>query len=572
MKRGLKYLGILAMAAVACLGTQGVFAHCQNPDDAYPVNQCGGFAVFAPPPVDAGPVNYQAWWQLGFGNANLMRSADTAATHANNGVGFVAGGTCTGGDGVAGPPDPGTCTIGGLIGKACSLGVDCNGFIGNDNGRRTNPDPGSGVDFNGMQSGSVIGGPPGSLCWGGATSWGAFGVDGCGDNARTGVTADLNGSGSPCNGLKDDNTLNKYYGACNGLGTSTLAYQIDAPMGTLLKEQSNKYFALGFFATRSRNQDPTSVLQGDFAVEAIGEGATNRGDANTLPPPAPPGRFNIIPWQPIPQPNVSAVLSIPADPNSPRNVNLTWTGVRLVDDGSTRPSTDATLGGATGVGTRDQGPLVRYQAERATIGSTVPGTCTGAPPNGVCTAGDPQMIGNPCSTNAVCGAVCGPFAAVGSPTGTTSLSLTGATAIPANSCLRLRSTFGKAPNTTALTLANCSNGRCGDLGYDVASRITVIGGQLVASNATLTVAAKNKNAVTFEWNTTGETDLTGFEVVGKDANGKVHTLASANCKECVTGRGATYTLVVPSGDVKGAKSAQIKSLPSGTLSNEVTIK
>jgi len=576
MIKYLKFLGILAIVACASLATQNLFANCSPPDDAYAVDQCGGRAYFPAPPAGSGTVNYQAWWQIGFGNATSTRSTAAAGGHSPDGRGFVTGGACT----------AGTCTAG-LIGRTCTAVANCNGFIGNDNGFRTNPDPNSGSNFNGILDASQpeplgLGAPAGSICWGGAASWGAFGVDGCADNNRTGTTADIKcdstgagpscGPGPPyyesaCAGNKNDDSLNKYYGACNGLGNLSLFYQLDAPMGTLLKESNNKFFALGFFATQSRNGDASDLTQGKFDVAAIGNGADRKGDANPLPGQA--GKMNIIPWQPIPQPTVSAVLSNPLDPHSVRTVGMSWTAVRLVDDGSLRPSSDTTLGtGRTGVGVRNQGNLVRHVVEVSSGPLTNPGG--GVCSAGVCTAGGASQIGQPCTSNDYCGVDCGPFIALagGETTGTSLAGLS----VNEDRCLRMRTIFGLKPVTTVQSLANAQIGNNGDVGYDVVSKITVLGGNLVSEKATLNVAAKNKNAVLFEFTTTSELNVTSFEIVGRDANGKDNVIGKTNCKECNSGRGASYSVVLPNADVKGAKNAFVRTQPSGEVSNTLEIK
>ena len=542
MKPLLKVFAIAAL--VACAGlVVPVFANCQSPDGSYPVSQCGGPGWFASPPVGSGTPS-AAWWQLGFGNATRTRSVsnDPANGVAKDGTGFVSGGVCT----------SLVCTAG-LIGNACTVAGNCNGFIGNDNGLRS-MDPN--VSLSGLSTGAatgIAGMPADALCFDGANSWGASQVDGCADNARSGLTSgdvkcDSSGTGpacgpgppyyeTPCAGVKNDDSLNKYWGACKGLGVPTLEYQLDAPMGALLKESNNKFFALAFFANTSRAGDAADPGQGSFRLDSLGSGATNRGDANPLVP----GRFDIIPWQSIPQPVVTSALSVPSDPHSTRIVGMTWPAVRIVDDGSVRPSTDDTLGtGRTGVGVRDQGPLVRHLAEISSF-TVVGGNVT-----------------------------CGTFSllAGGETTGTSLAGLL----VPEDRCLRLRTAFGSKPASTVQSLANASVGNNGDVGYEVVSRNIILGGNLVSEKATLTVATKNKNAVSFEFTSASELNTTGFEIVGRDTSGKESVIGKVNCKECDSGRGASYSVVVPNADVKGAKTAYVRTQPSGEVSNTLEIK
>ncbi len=644
MRRGLKFLGILAVLACAGLANQSVFANCISPDSSYPINQCGRKTWFAPPPAGSGAVN-AVWWQLGFGNNQRSRTTASSGDIGSDGGAWVTtGGTCvtgacTNGICTTGPAvgtdcsangaiDCGRCTAG-TIGSRCTVPANCTGFIGNDSGLRVN-DPNSAfppIDLGPADAAGGAGGPAGSLCFGSSSNWGSLGSDGCADNKRTGTTqtvkpgvpgtcdmtdtcdtgagACVNAPGTPCavdadcfacvggptpgsvctddascssadticNGGKDDNHLNKYYGPCFLIGTSTLEYQLDAPMGTLLTETNKKFFALAFFASSSRNGDPNDFNPGDYKLDALGRGTTNRGDAN--PKPGDPNAADIIPWQPIPgpvtDPNFFASAVLAADPNSAM-LSMNWSGVRLVDDGSIRMSADGTLGGCTGVGARDCGPLVRYQVQRAPINSV--GVCVGGdgvaglPNPGTCVVG-----GGACSVPADCpvGPTCGNFN-IATPLFSTSGTSMPATTVLRDSCIRLRTIFGKVPATTVLTVeADARNGRLGDIGYQVDSGILQIGKTLVSANAVLKVAAKNKNAVLIEFDTTGELDVTRFDIVGKDAKGE-RVIGKVSCTECGTGRGAHYSTVIPAGDVRGAKSVLIVTQPSGARSNELPIE
>jgi len=646
MRRGLKFLAILAVLACAGLATQSVFANCQPPDGTLPINQCGRTAWFGAPPAPAemGDVN-AVWWQIGFGNNLRSRSNAVSGDVAADGgawlaatVGVCSAGACTNGTCTTGPfigancsangnLDCGVCTSG-AVGSKCTVALNCVGFIGNDSGLRIN-DPNAAFPPIDLVSATILGGPAGSLCFGSSSNWATAGSDGCADNERSlltdavkpgapgicnvvdvcdtgtstcalggndcsgggdadctqlfctggatpsgpcSVDADC-GTGAPgvCNESKNDNRLNKYYGPCQGQGTSTLEYQLDAPMGTLLTETNKKWFALAFFATSSRGGDPNDTAFGDYKLDAIGRApqSTNRGDPN--PDASKPGTFDIIPWQRIPgpqtDPNFVASTVLAVDPNNAL-LTASWSAVRLVDDGSIRPSTDNNLGGCTGVGARDCGTLVRYQLQRANVVTS--GTCiggdgvAGAPHPGTCSFG-----GGPCSVNSDCAGSCANFVNLGAAITGTSVS---AVSVARDSCVRLRTIFGKVPATAVLTAeADANNGRLGDLGYQVESGILLIGKSLVSSNAVLKVAAKNKNAVLIEFDTTGELDVTRFDIVGKDAKGE-RVIGQVSCTECGTGRGAHYSTVIPAGDVKGSKSVVIVTQPSGARSNELPIQ
>jgi len=649
MRRGFKFLAILAILASAGLAAQSAFASCVDPDGTDAIVQCGLRAWFNPPPAGSGAVK-GAWWQVGFGNAQRARSNLATTTEVGqDGSAWVASagtctvGTCTNGTCTTGPVigadcsangnlDCGQCATG-TVGSRCTVAGNCTGFIGNDSGLRVN-DPNAAfppIDLTPGDAPGGAGGPPGALCFGSTANWKTNGSDGCADNPRTGLTdaikpgvpgfcnvvdvcdtgtnlcaiggndcatngdADCTqlfctggltpggacsvdadcGTTPPtvCNGLKNDDRLNKYWGPCLGQGTSSLEYLTDAPMGALLTESNKKYFALDFFANTSRGGNASDDSLGDFSMDSIGRSpqVTNRGDANPIP--AKLGAFDIIPWQVIPgpgtDPNFVASATLAVDPNFAL-LTASWSAVRLVDDGSIRPTTDSTTlaSGCTGVGVRDCGALVRYVVQSATAVATT-GTCSGGdavpgyPNPGTC-SGDAR----PCSTNADC-QTCGAFSNVTG--GAVSVPSVSSLSIARDRCVRVRTIFGKVPATVTSSVTEASNGRMGDVGYQVDSGTLVLGKSLVSANAVLKVAAKNKNAVLIEFDTTGELDVTGFDTVGKDAKGE-RVIGQVSCTACSTGRGAHYSTVIPAGDVRGSKSVVIVTQPSGARSNELPIQ
>src|SRR5262249_13404317 len=161
-----------------------------------------------------------------------------------------------------------------------------------------------------------------------------------------------------------------------------------------------------------------------------------------------------------------------------------WTSPRFVQDNSARQCKTAantaacsTLGGATGVGVMDQGPLFHFQLESAPLDNAT--------------------------------LACGTFAPVGGAVNFPQTSLPPIT-VPPKTCVQMRTIFGRTPSAVqdktpcdattcpALALANwnlSSRGQLGDIGYSVVSKVTKVGGPLVSQKALLTVATKNKNVV-----------------------------------------------------------------------------
>ena len=250
--RWLRVLGVLGL--VAMFGAAGqVMANCQGAD-FYPVKQCatgaGTPAWFAPKPVDGGNVS-AAWWVLGAGNRIV--------TDPTLGV----SGAPVDGDGFVDLPVPGL-------------------FIGNDSGALgvgpATGDPNGGLDLIDAAVGTGSPLATGGLCFSAAATWALPFVDGCSDQNRTYGALGASGNVS-------DNYLNPYH--FGGAGTFTDAALVDAPMGVLLTETNNKYFAVAFFSSTDRGGDPNDIIDRGYDM-----GAIINGDPN---PVVPAGNNNIVP-------------------------------------------------------------------------------------------------------------------------------------------------------------------------------------------------------------------------------------------------------------------------------------
>ncbi|MGH9869491.1 MAG: putative metal-binding motif-containing protein [Candidatus Polarisedimenticolia bacterium] len=345
-----------------------------------PVFQCGFASWFLPPPGGSGAVS-AVWWQLGYGNGDVSNGAGTPADEEGTGM--------------------------------APAGV----FSGNDSG--LNVPFLSLADDQLPQYAPQI--PDGSLCMGYST-WADTGVDGCADVPRTTSVND------------NDNLLNPYWGIPYGPCPSpplcappyyTTAYQLDYPIAVLLRETTNRYFALVFVASRSRGHDGTDVSEGLYDLSEVTNGAPN---------PVFPARSNVIFWQPVPLPSVTGVTG---DPGPPWNVSLSWLNVKLVHDASTRPNARLVGAGlAGGVGVTEQGSLVRYRIETAPLAPGDPNAQT--------------LTWTPGAT----------FAAPAGVDVTAQIQIAGRTAV------RVRTLLGKTPRTTATSLSACRAGACGDLGFE----------------------------------------------------------------------------------------------------------
>jgi len=498
----LKFLGLAAVAVIAVGSAQTAFANCQG-EGPYEVRQCAKRTWFAPVPGAGNSIASVQWWAVGFGNPTSNQSS-SSGTVSPEGSGFLL------------TPLPGN-------------------FIGVDSGSL------SAAEMDLVEASTVpgVGGPVGSKCFSSASNWGTPGMDSCIDINRN----DTAGGG----GINvSDNYVNIYWDPGVGPGTQYFNHQLDPPMGVLAKDASGTRFALAFFASEPRGQSSTDVTAGQYNM-----GLLTNGDAG-------PTGSNVVGWQSIPEPNTSTVLSNPLDPNSARNVTMTWTAARVITDNSTRPCKQAdgvtpcsSLSGATGVGVNDQGALVHYEMESTPLnaGSNTCGTSWTVVPG--------TTVDHPATT-------------------------TTANGIAPNTCVRLRTRFGRNasdPCNAATTTCRdqrrlaAQTGAMGDVGYSVSSTARRIGGPAVSQNAVLKVAAKNKNMVTVTWETTSELSITGFDIVGIDAKGGKKVVASGvACKACTSGLGASYTELVPESKMTGSKKVQIVMQPSGTTSNILDVQ
>jgi len=395
-----------------------------------------------------------------------------------------------------------------------------------------------------------IGAPARSLCFSASSNWGTPGMDSCVDVNRT----DTAGGGSA--GVSDD-SVNRYWDASLAPNPPPAGYyeyfnhQLDPPMGVLLTEASGQYFAAAFFATipkqapRQSNPDP-----GQYSLGAISNGDTG------------PTGNNVVPWQTIPQPVHSTALSVPTDPLSLRNVTMDWSAppaLKVIHDNSTRPclKTDGTtpcasLGSATGVGVMDQGVLIHHAMEST-----------------------PQVAGGNCGSAWT--------TVAGSEVDHPATSTVG-NGIAPDSCVRLRTSFGKSPSASFASLpattptrdANrlaAQTGQFGDKGFNVYSQARKIGGALVSQKATLKSVIREKGTnLRLVFDTDTELNITRFDVVGIDNKGGRQVIGTVACKQCTSGLSASYDQVLSGAKLQGARKIQIVIQPAGTLSNTLDLK
>jgi len=524
--RWLRVLGVLGLVAMFAAAGQ-VMANCQD-EGPYPVRQCstasGTPAWFAPKPGAAGTVS-ATWWVLGAGNRPVVDPTAGVSIAPVDGDGFIDS------------PNPGV-------------------FIGVDSGALTlgavTGDPNGGLDLVDAAAGTGSPLATGGLCFSSSSNWAIPYVDGCSDQNRSYSAL---GAGADAS----DNYLDPYFSAATG-GPGILSDYalVDAPMGVLLTESENKFFAIAFFSSTTRLGNPLDIFDKGYDM-----GAITNGDPN---PVAPAGNNNIVPWQSIPAP----ILSTAIDPNNNRIVSASWSSVRMVRDTSSRPNSGAStdvsgrhvLGkdrngaNVTGVGVEEQPELVSYRLERKPISGSD------------CDANQPWVsAGLPV------------VPAVSTPGGTP---LFTSVTVPPDTCVRLTTHFGRIPSETFqaspadLPTRNQNRfasqaGNLGDIGYEVSSGTRKIGGPLASDKPILRRATFEQKNLVVEFETLGEMATQSFQVVAKDRRGATSIVATVECAQCSSGVGSEYRVLVPATDLRTAKSVYVVALPSGSISNEITI-
>ncbi|MGH9869506.1 MAG: hypothetical protein ACREAA_15240, partial [Candidatus Polarisedimenticolia bacterium] len=321
---------------------------------------------------------------------------------------------------------------------------------------------------------------------------------------------------------------------------------VDYPIAFLARTSSNKWFALAFMASNSRNLDPRDASEGVFNA-----GAFVNGDPN----PVPANGNNIIPWQQVPTPHVTNITPIPFPPGEPVNVSLQWDNIRIIHDGSTRP-TGARAAAAVvagGVGVLDHldevGGLCRFQLQTA--------------PAGVHSHPDPSTL----SWVNVAGApACG-------GTGLVTANLT----VNPGTAVRVRTILGKQARTTSTAVANARLGASGDLGFEATDcradncvnspPLIVVLSSFASETIVDAAAVREKGGIRLTFRTTAELSVDGIDVLGRGNA----VIASIACTQCTTGVGDSYDVLLERGALKGAKSITLRLNGPGGLTDPIPV-
>jgi len=397
-------------------------------------------------------------------------------------------------------------------------GIGAGGnFNGNDNGV-------FGIDLADARTATGSSVPPvGAVCLRN-NNWGNTGIDGCCDNPRD-ATLPLSKDGV-LNPLYNVNYVRNYSYDPTTVPDNTWVQ--DSPMAALLRESTGSYFAVVAVSTLTRtgigDQRP-----GYYNFKEVNDG--NLSPFNSS--------HNIIPWQAVPGKKGTAdplglVRSATFDTNNPganHVLTLGWNSVKVFSDNGSRPSTNSTVSG--GLGTAEVGPLVRYVVETQAI----------VDPNNVYGSLNPNGW-----------AAAGTF---NNPTNSTSLT------VPADTCVRLHTYFGKAPTAASVSNGTCRIGTCGDLGYDVVSPASCLGGPLVSESPIEVKAIRERaGAVSITWKVSAELTTTSYEIraVGKKGDSVLGTVPATATG---TGTAASYKFNASATQLKGTRTIEIVAMPSG---------
>jgi hypothetical protein len=256
---------------------------------------------------------------------------------------------------------------------------------------------------------------------------------------------------------------------------------------------------------------------------------------------------NVILWQQVPGNTEPLVRAVDANSN-PRETDLGWRGVTVYSDQSTRPSTNAVANGIglTGMGTADQA-LLRYVIEQ----------------NGIDDPNDPVGGLDPNGWSALTPS--------SGPAADANNNVTAHAQVPLDTCLRLRTYFGAAPQTASHSGTTCRQGICGDLGYGVVSAPSCIGGALAADGVPRNAkAVRGKGGVDLTFETSTELQVRDFTVYALTPSSGRQVVATLSCKACTNGEGAQYSARIPMGQLKGARELEIEA--STGASAKVSIK
>jgi hypothetical protein len=404
-------LGIAACAA----GVQGAFAVC-NEFGGYAIFQCAELAYVEPVPDPNFALAHDP------NDSRLVTNIDAVYWQ----IGF------------------GNRTLNTGLGNSGTGNSGLTTFNGNDSGLGT-VEVG---DARRVTNNTSI--PTGAVCLRN-NNFGNSGIDGCCDNDRSTIVQAPN---------KDEILnpyFNVYYSDAGEPGIYSRYWIQDYPIALLLTTSDKRWFSFAAVTTMDRandgsgNNGPCASSPGtnpapcDFRAGFYNFKDVSNGAANL----ATPGRMNVIPWQSAP--DLTVTSDVPTDPNNPmsdRMMDLMWPAAVVHSDMSVKPSTHPAVGpadpnSAGGVGVADIGAkfgLVRYILEKAA--DTNPNF-------------DPNV--SPVTM-----------------TETTSSSASGVL-VPFGTCVRVRTLFGKKPQTATTTTANCRLGRCGDIGYEIAGARRCVG-------------------------------------------------------------------------------------------------
>jgi hypothetical protein len=370
------------------------------------------------------------------------------------------------------------------------------------------------------------GAPAGALCLS-VNNWANTGIDGCCDNPKdSALPVSKDGILNP---LYDVNYV-RNYGYDPNTNPSNKWVQ-DSPIAALLRESNGHYFAFVATSTLDRFSiaDPRP---GAYYFKDVDNGHVNPYDGT---------KHNVIPWQKVPgykaPGDAFGLVRDVSDanmPNATHNVTLGWDDVVVYQDHHNRPSTNVTV--STGdEGSAFVGPLVRYVVETQAIVN--PNNPVGSlNPNGWTAAG---TFHNPANSAVI--------------------------SVGPDTCVRLHTYLGHEPTVLPpnQNSGTCRVGECGDLGYDVASPASCVGGPLVSETpVNLSAIRERAGAVSITWKAAAELTTTSYRVEAITKKGAT-VLGTVPATATGSGASASYKFSASVTQLKGTRTIQVVALPSG---------
>jgi hypothetical protein len=136
-----------------------------------------------------------------------------------------------------------------------------------------------------------------------------------------------------------------------------------------------------------------------------------------------------------------------------------------------------------------------------------------------------------------------------------------------DTCWRVKVRFGKKPETNTTTTTRCRVGKCGDRGYEAASRDPAVVACVRPEAFREVAAERERGSIAVSWTMGSEWTIRGFNVHAVTARGTETRLNQAPipCSECSTGAAASYREIFPAAAAPGARRVVVEALAAAPI-------